>query len=350
MNKKTFVLMIAAFVCGSGIVRADFKYTESSKITGGMAASMMKIAGAFSKQAREPIVTTHYVKGNKMRTDRAGGETEILDVAGRRMIHIDSQKKTYSIVSFDEIRAAMEKAQQQLQEKGAKLTPKAEVTPTGNTRTILGQPTREVKVKLEMEMKGQDPQTGKEANVTMIVTSNMWIAPSVAGYGEFRRFYESMGKELSWQPRAAFGGDPQMAQAMAELQKNAAALEGMPLLQYATIGMPGVAGPAGGAGEAAPAQPETITEEQVSSPGGAIKKGLGGLLGGFGRKKKQQEQQPQPAAAPSPAAQPGVASLAEVTTEVTAFSSDPLDSSLFEVPAGYKQVPSDVEKLLKGAR
>ncbi len=56
----------------SGISRADFKYTETSKITGGMLSGMMKVMGAFSKEARkagEPMQSTTYVKGNRLRRD-----------------------------------------------------------------------------------------------------------------------------------------------------------------------------------------------------------------------------------------------------------------------------------------
>lgn len=37
-------------------------------------AGMMKVAGVFSKQAREPIVT-EYLKGRKMRRDQSDGQS-----------------------------------------------------------------------------------------------------------------------------------------------------------------------------------------------------------------------------------------------------------------------------------
>ena len=49
-------------LCGSMVLHADFTYEETTKMTGGMMAGMMKIAGAFSKQAREPIVSKVMVK------------------------------------------------------------------------------------------------------------------------------------------------------------------------------------------------------------------------------------------------------------------------------------------------
>src|SRR5258708_39664822 len=45
---------------------ADFSYEQSTKMTGGSMMGMMKLAGAFSKQAREPIQASVSVKGNRM--------------------------------------------------------------------------------------------------------------------------------------------------------------------------------------------------------------------------------------------------------------------------------------------
>jgi len=50
---------------GSALL-ADFTYHETSTITGGMMLGMMKVAGVFSKQAREPIQSTISVKGDRM--------------------------------------------------------------------------------------------------------------------------------------------------------------------------------------------------------------------------------------------------------------------------------------------
>src|SRR2546421_12670875 len=50
----------------SGTLLADFTYQETSTITGGAIASMMKVVGVFSKQAREPIQSTVSVKGDRM--------------------------------------------------------------------------------------------------------------------------------------------------------------------------------------------------------------------------------------------------------------------------------------------
>lgn len=103
MNSKAICTCVAALlVCGAA-ARADFKCTRSTKITCGALNSLMKVAGVFGKQAREPVLTTEYVKGHEMRTDNSDGHSAI-DVDGRQIIQIDNQKRTYSVMTFDQMR------------------------------------------------------------------------------------------------------------------------------------------------------------------------------------------------------------------------------------------------------
>src|SRR5581483_7018138 len=62
-------------------------------------------------------------------------------------------------------------------------------------------------------------------------------------------------------------------------------------------------------------------------------------FGGFGRKKKQDDQPPanQNANQQGTASQPTAAILMESQTTVSSFSSAPVDDGHFEVPAGFKQ-------------
>ena len=367
MNRTVIGLSAWALLCGSVVARADFKYTQSGKITGGMMAGVMKFAGAFSKQAREPVETTYYVKGNRMRTDEAMGRAKIIDLDARHIIDIDGQHKTYSIVSFDDMKAAIESAKEkQTKMKGnsqdVKMVPKFDVTQTESTKELLGQTTHEVKVKIEMQYQSDDPEKQKQMQgMSTTITSDMWIAPDVKGYDEVRQFHERMAKELDWLPGEIFGNNPQTAEGMAELRKNAATLNGLPLLQYISMGMAGMAQGASTGSQESQGQQGGTTSESGSAqtpsstpttPGGALAKGLGGMFGGFGRKKKQQstEDQTQSSQGGSAQAGSGSGSLMDMTSEVTEYSADPLDGSLFEIPAGYKQVQADAEKIVTGRR
>jgi hypothetical protein len=306
---------------------ADFQYSETTKMTGGMAAGMTKMLGVFSKDARkatQPRNTTISFKGNKMRREEEDGQAEIWDLDGRRIIHLDTKNKTYTAVTFEEMRAQMEAekkkaAEQQSKHKGGdnaqlKITPKIKITPGTETKKLLGHTAKEVKVRIDMEMESTDPKS-KGQSMTTWMTSDEWLAP-VTGYDEVKRFYMRMAKEFEWLPGTALGGNVQFAPAMGELQKNSAKLEGMPLLHNTSMGFSGTGQP----GQPAP---------QADQGGNPLSKGIGGLFG----KKKKKDDDAQPAETTSASG-----SLMDMTVEVTSTSTSKLDASLFEIPAGYKQV------------
>jgi hypothetical protein len=361
INFTLSFLLLAAL---SPPARADFKYTETSKITGGALKSAMKFAGVFSKQsaqAMQPIVTTHYVKGKRLRTDNPDGKIEIIDAEGGRIIEIDTQKHTYSEVTFEQMKAAMQNAQQQMQAKMAQdpktkdvkadINVKFKVTPETASRQIMGQTANESKVQIDMEMTAQqqaDASSGQPSGPvsgTITTTVDMWVAPSVAGYEEFAQFYAQMAKEINWVPPSNIHVDPRASQSLDELKKNSANLKGFPLLEYMTMSMAGQQDASGNPSQAsstpASSTPPPSSDNSVpTSLNSAMAKSLGGL---FGKKKKQDDAADQNNQNPPPPSTPG--SLMEMTIEVNSFSDSPLDSGLFDVPAGYTRVTESPDQI-----
>lgn len=381
MSKRSLVLLTLVFFAATAVGRADFKYTESSKLTGGMMSGMMKAMGSFSKQAKqatEAIVTTTYLKGNSLRHDQGDGTVQIIDLDGRRIIHLNPQARTYSVITFDEMRAALERARAQMAEKmreknaNVKFTPRFEINPTGRSQLLLGQDSKEVNIKVTMEVQTEDPQQQqKMQNASFVLTSDSWIAPAVTGYGEVHRIYVQMARELNWVPsNISFGGDPRMANALAELQKGGNVPIGLPLLQTMSFGMAGMpqAGAAGvGSQESSSGQSSSSAQAQspqnsnatAQAPTTAAEavKALGHLgFGGFGKKKKkeqpadqaEQSSPSQPPAQASSSGAPAGGSLMDITVQVTSFSNDSLDSSLFQIPASYTQVQENAEHVFGG--
>lgn len=313
---------------------ADFQYTETTKITGGAAAGAMKFVGVFSKDARQATqgtTATISFKGNKMRREDSLGQIEIIDLDGRRITQIDTKKKTYSTMTFDEMRARMEEARKKAAEEQAKrnkekpsqvkIVPKIQITPGTGSKKLLDYNAREMKVRVDMEMTSDDPKTkGQTAN--MWVNSDSFIAP-VKGYDEVKRFYQRMAKELDWVPGAALGANPQITPAMVEYRKSAANLNGMPLLSLVSVGMAGQPG----------APQQTSRDDQKQSSGNPLSGGIGGL---FGRKKKKDDAAQDDKSGSAPSGTPG--SLMDTTTEVTSVSTTAVDAGLFQIPAGYKLV------------
>ena len=311
---------------------ADFQYTETTKITGGAAAGAMKFAGVFSKDARQATqgtTATISFKGNKMRREDSLGQVEIIDLDGRRITQIDTKKKTYSTMTFDEMKARMEEARKKAAEQQAKrnkeqpsqvkIVPKVTITPGTGSKKLLDYTAKEMKMRVDMEMTSDDPKAkGQTAN--MWVDSDSFIAP-VKGYDEVKHFYQRMAKEMDWVPGAMMGGNAQIAPAMVEYRKSATALNGMPLLSLVSVGMAGQPG----------AAQQTSRDDQKQSSGNPLSNGIGGL---FGKKKKKDDAAQQDGSAPS--GTPG--SLMDTSTEVTSVSTTAVDASLFQIPAGYTQV------------
>jgi len=237
-----------------------------------------------------------------------------------------------------------------------KITPKFDAEVTGASRNILGVAANEMKMKMEMVMESTDPQTQGQGG-SFLVTSDAWMAPSVPGYDEVRAFQMKLGKELSWLPGTFAGmmggstSNPQMGSAMQEFRKNAEKVQGLPLSQVVSVGMASNGAAAGQnastQGQNPPAQPSSDDNSIPTTKSAAVMKGLGGL---FGKKKKQQQDSSENSA---PASQSSTSSsqsstLMEVTSEVTSFSSESLDSGLFGPPSGYTQVPGNADAVLAG--
>ena len=357
--ERTTTTVFGALVLLCATCRADFKYSETTKVTGGAMMGAVKFASVFSKNAKQamaPATRTVSVKGGRMREDQSDGKIQIIDLEGKRFIDVDPQNKTYSIMTFAEMKAAMERRQQEMQEKikeeqakeqakhpdqsaNVKITPKFESAETGATKVVLGVPTKELKAKMEMLMESEDPKAQGQ-QVSTVVNSDQWIAPDVPGYSEVRNFYMKMAKELDWVPgqmkQNMANSNVQLS--LAELRKNNLAhITGMPMITYVSMSMGGNAAQAGATQQAAQQPPPQQTEDNSipTSANAAVMKSLGGMF------KKKQQQQQDAQASTNPASTPG--SLMDMETEITSYSSDSLDASLFEPPAGYVQVqrPAD---------
>src|SRR3954454_18385005 len=104
---QNFVAVCGLLSLSAGALFGDFSYHESSKITGGALAGMMKVAGVFSKTAREPIESNVAIKGNRM-ARRSNTHLNLIDLESKTITDVDLQKKQYSVMTFDEMRAALE--------------------------------------------------------------------------------------------------------------------------------------------------------------------------------------------------------------------------------------------------
>jgi hypothetical protein len=333
---------VFAAVAAAGMLLADFSYEQTSKVTGGAMASMMKLAGAFSRQAREPIRSTVAVKGDRM---LHGSEvhTQIIDLSKETITTVDFQRKTWSVMTFAEMTQMLDELSKKMKDKqNGEVHFKMSANATGQTRQIGGVEAKEMLMKMVME--GTDPKSGQTGG--MVIATNMWMAPKAPGYEEVTNFYKRMSEKLAWTPGTSmFGmGNPDVAKGMAEVYKEMAKMDGMPVLQEIRMTGEGQAAGQTSEGQAQPQPQAQPQAEQSPSVGSAIGSALGGRFGRFGRGKKKDADQTSDASKPAAqSSSPG--SLLEMTTELSNFSSAPVDASRFEVPAGFKQVESDVRRM-----
>ena len=366
---------------------ADFQYSETTKVTGGSIVDMAKFASAFSKQSHsitDPITSSIYVKGNRMARVEPD-HTEITDLDQETITHIDTAKKQYWVMTFQEMKQAMEaamakakEAQAQQPQQPANSAPAPDVkfnvsvNNTGASKQVAGLSASESILKMTAVI--TDQQTAKSG--TFGLNNDMWMVPEIPGYSEVRdfqrRFAEKMGTVMSGSLPPSMM-QPGMGKGMADMAKEMSKLKGVPVLQIMRMGstvdgsplpaaseapLPQSNTPSGGsvAGQAADqaatnaanSATNTATSNAESKLGskmgsfGGVASSLGGF-GGFHKKKPDQQQQQQAQAN----AQQNVAVLMETTTETTNFSSSGVDASKFAVPAGYTKVPSEFQKQLQ---
>lgn len=337
---RRFVVIVGIAGLAVPLALADFSYQEKSTITGGAIAGMMKVAGVFSKAAREPIEATVAVKGDRM-AHRGNMHSSIIDLGAETITQIDMQKKTYSVMTFEQMKAMLEQMQQKMKQNpnANQMQFKVSANKTGNHKSIGGMDATELILK--MEMQGTDQQSGQQGG--MAITTDLWIAPAASGYGEIRDFHRRMAEKLNWTPGGnMFMANPQVSEGMAEVYKEMSKLDGMPIFETVSMGVAGQPANGSGAGASNPpaAQQPQDQQQQPSSLSGALGGALGSRLG-LGRKKQTTSSQDQGGSGAGSSS----GSLLDMTVEMSGFSSAPADPSWFEVPAGFKKVEPDSRRM-----
>jgi hypothetical protein len=350
------VALLLTLAIPTALYAGDYTYQQTTQLTGGSLLKMMKSVGFISSQVRhmgDPIVSTIYLKDNRLAN--VSPETiEIFDLDKETITNIDVQKKTYTVMTFDQIKQAMQNARAQMEKQqpvqpAAKPDPDAQnvkmsfdvkVRNTGATRQVSGLESKEAI--LTMTMTATDTQSQQSGN--MAVTNDMWMVPEIPGYDQVRDFYRRMAAKMA-DATAGLGYDfskmlaqnPGANEALGQMAGEMQKLEGVPVMQIMRMGTTLNGQPLPAASEApttpTPAGP---TKGDVAKAG--LSSALSSRLGGFGFGKKKDpppDQNPDQNAAQ---AQPTSAILMETQITTSNFSSAPVDPSHFDVPAGYKLV------------
>jgi hypothetical protein len=364
--KMSWIALLTGGVLMHSFAFADVSYQETTQITGGSLTGMLKMAGAFSSQAKQmeaPVTSTVMIHESRMVRSNPH-TTEIIDLDAQTITFIDHDKRTYSMVTFQQMQQQMAKAASQA--KGAKtdgsqMSFNAHISSNGATRQIDGQNAKESLLSVTMVANSSDNST----KAGMAATSEMWLISDAPGLAELRRFNERLAKELAVDMEASamsslLAAQPGGAQALDELKKESAKMSGLPVLQVTRVGVT----PDGQALAAPSAAPLPQSQNHGSTAGAVTQEVATGTatqtagsqisrLGTFGRALGGSSMgalmHHAPSTTPAPsqagsgtdAATAGV--LLETQTQLAGFSTGAVDPGAFQIPAGYKAVASPMD-------
>jgi hypothetical protein len=372
--KLTWIALLAGGVLMHSFAFADVTYQETTQITGGSLMGMLKMAGAISSQAKQaaaPVTSTVMIHGGRMLQSNPHS-TEIIDLDQQTITSIDHDKRTYSLVTFQEIKdqmakaAAKSKGAQPAGSNDSQMSFTAHISSNGATRVINGQTAKEALLSVTMVANSSDNNT----KAGMAATSEMWLVQEEPGLAEMRRFSERMAKEMAFDTQASavnslLASQPGGAQALAEIKKESAKMSGLPVLQVTRVGMTvdGQPLPPPSSAPLPPSQSQSatgvnagaVTQEVAAGTATQTADSQISRLGTFGRALSSSSMgalmhhAPTTKSAPSPAASGGgtdaatAGVLLENQTQTSGFSEAPVDTSSFQIPAGYKAVASPME-------
>jgi hypothetical protein len=226
------------------------------------------------------LPATYYIKGQKARVDTvmAGHEiSTILDTAAGQMIALNPETKEATIYDLGKLGEQM---QQSVQMGDTKIS----MTPTGQTKELLGRTCTEytLSVTMPMTMGGPGGRQGNMGPMTITLGGPVWIAKDAPGTKDFAAFYKAAADSgLFFSPggRGGRGSAGVNERGMAAMYKAFSEAGGIPYEQQMQV------------------------KWEATGPMADMMRGMG---------------QPPP-----------------TVTTVTSVSTDPIPDEKFQIPAGY---------------
>jgi hypothetical protein len=329
----TLCLMLAS----AAAIRADVRADEKTKFQ--LAGALGKIVNLFGgKNARDGVTSTQAVKGSRKISfnDTTG---QIIDLSEEKVYDLDMKKKSYKVTTFAELRRRIADAQAKAEADAKKeqaSAPSAEpardpnqkdvevdfdIKSTGQSKTINGFDTHETIVTITVREKGKTLEEGGG----LVLTSDMWLAPTIASMKELAEFdmkyYQQLygGMMIGASPEdmaQAVALYPMVKPALAKLSANGDKVSGTPILTTLTTDS------VKSADEMAQEQQAQSSQSSSSSSGGS---GIGGrLLGGLASKVVKKDE---------PQAR---TTFMTTTNEVLKVTSD-VGANDVAIPAGFKE-------------
>jgi hypothetical protein len=398
-----------ALLAGPVACYADSSYEHTSQITGGQFINGLKNIPFISKQMKsltEPTSEITMVHGNQ-KAIVSKDYTEIWDLDKEVIIHIDNTKKTYSVVTFADMRkmieempAKMAQMQEQMKEAQAKAaqqqkgqTPQVppnlqfafstDVKDTGLSKMIGPySATQHILTMKTIVTDTNNPGT----NITYAFTNEIWTTPEVPQeMKDVQDFDMRFGKKLmegmdvkdlmssmanmrnggQMAMMQMFGAKPGAGDSFAQMQKELAKIKGTRVLEITRMGgsgtgmetQPGT--PASGAqtpsGSSAAGQVATNTAQNTASSTASAATGHVGGVGGAALGSAVSgalggmfgHKKAAPPATPPPAATPAATPAGQAPTDVTLMemTTQTHDFSHEAIPTSVFAVPSGFKQV-----
>jgi hypothetical protein len=333
MTTRTLALAtLGVSLFAPAFAQADVKTQERTQVR--FEGAIGKVVNMFGgRGAREGITSTVALKGQRM-LSTTGDTGEIIDLAEEKVYTLDLKGKTYTVMTFAEMRKRMEEAMAKAKQDAAAAQPEPEakkgepqkeyevdfaIAAGQGAKAVAGTDTKEQIATITVREKGK---TIEEAG-GLVLETHLWMAPTVPALQELNDFrakyaqkvYGPMMAQAAPNMTQAMAMYPQMKDAMAKFADEAKKLNGTPLLTEMVF---------------IAAVPPGSQNEQKAEPA----PGIGGLLGGLGRFRKKGNDAPAPAPAAAAAA-PGRSTILTTTTETLQITPSATDADV-ALPAGLK--------------
>jgi hypothetical protein len=329
MRKSVFIFLV--LLCSASVAFPHATVEQKTQMQfGGFIGGVMNVFGG--KATREGITTTSVVRGDR-RSSVTGKTGELVDLKEEKIYQIDYGRKTYKVVTFDELRKQWEDAQKQMKEQSreqetrdsgnAEKAPEYEidvdVKETGEKETINGFNTRQAIVTVTAHEKGMKLKDSGGA----VLTADLWLGPKIAALRELdefnRRYFQKLygGINTGGDARSMamlISQSPAFTKAMKKFQDKQASLDGSAVRTSVKF-------------EVVPDPRNPQAESSPSGSGDAASRMIGGLMN-KAKRNKEASQTGEPS--------DGRKMLFSSKTELISATGESTESAL-AIPAGFKE-------------
>jgi hypothetical protein len=360
---RSAALVLTGCIVGlaAGLAQADVTIESSLSVEGVGAMAFTNMSGS-SKTV---------ISGERARTDSdmkmqskiigflarnaVGPSAEIILLDQDKLVHLNMNKKEYTETTFEQFRAQMQKATDQMNSSGQRSQPsaidqskcewlpaKASVNKSGEKAQFAGYDAQRVTITASQPCK--DKETGAICEITLVVDE--WTSPDFVVGAEARKFYTAYATKMGMDPSTSQDASQkakmffsQYKGAWTEIESKMQGVKGYPLKNSFTLAMGGAQCKDSSSDQTQSSQ-SSQSSDSPTGPGG-LAGAMAGKLGSLFQKKKDNSDAPvaQPAPVGTPVAlPPGDVALMTISSQLISVSTNAASADAFTVPAGFKKL------------